>query len=249
MKAFIVTGTSRGIGEALAELLLHRDNIVYCISRTTNERLVKQAAQQNARLRYYPCDLSKLTDIDGLMETIIRSIKQEHSIASICVINNAGMLPPVMPIGQCETEQMIDNVSINLLAPMIITSRFIGLTKEMAVDKRMMNVSSGSAKYLLPSQSCYSTAKAGLDSFSKSIHLEQQNVPNPVKIASVYPGMIDTQMQAEIRSVSKENFPFVEQFIQLAQAGMLETAEKTAKKLLQLLLSESYGQAPLVEEL
>ncbi|MEC1662055.1 hypothetical protein [Bacillus halotolerans] len=36
-----------------------------------------------------------------------------------------------------------------------------------------MNISSASAKYLLPSQSCCSTSKAGLDSFSKSISLEQ----------------------------------------------------------------------------
>jgi len=61
--------------------------------------------------------------------------------------------------------------------------------------------------------------------------------------------MIDTHMQAEIRSTSKENFPYVDQFIKMAQDGLLQTPENTATKLLELLLSEHYGQSPLVEQL
>ncbi|MNJ59217.1 Benzil reductase ((S)-benzoin forming) [compost metagenome] len=132
---------------------------------------------------------------------------------------------------------------------MILTSRFIEMTKELDIDKRVMNVSSGSAKFLLPAQSCYSTAKAGVDSFSKSIHLEQQHASNPIKITSVYPGMINTSMQEEIRSTDKEYFPFVDQFIKLEQDGLLQTPEYTAEKLIELLLSEQFGQVPLVEQL
>lgn len=249
MKAYIITGTSRGIGEALAEQLLFPENSVYCISRSLNVRLEQLAAKREAKLNYYTYDLNELTGINCLMKELLSSIKLETDLEAVYLINNAGMLSPVMPIEQCDTELIIQNVTINLLAPMILTSRFIEMTRELAVDKRVLNVSSGSAKFLLPAQSCYSTAKAGVDSFSKSIHLEQQHVPHSVKIASVYPGMIDTHMQAEIRSTSKENFPYVDQFIKLEQDGMLQTAEYTAAKLLELLLSEDYGQSPLVEQL
>ncbi|WP_169091078.1 (S)-benzoin forming benzil reductase [Paenibacillus sp. PL91] len=249
MKAYIITGTSRGIGEALAEQLLMSENSVYCISRSVNDKLEELGATRGAKLSYYTYDLNELTGIDHLMKKIVGSIKLEEDLEAIYLINNAGMLSPVMPIEQCDTELIIQNVTINLLAPMILTSRFIEMTKELAVDKRVMNVSSGSAKFLLPAQSCYSTAKAGIDSFSKSVHLEQQHALNSVKIASVYPGMIDTHMQAEIRSTSKENFPYVDQFIKMAQDGLLQTPENTATKLLELLLSEHYGQSPLVEQL
>lgn len=137
---------------------------------------------------------------------MLSSIKQEKELEGIYLINNAGMLSPVKPIDQCQTEEIIGNMTVNLLAPMVLTSRFIDMTKELDIDKRVMNVSSGSAKYLLPSQSCYSTAKAGLDSFTKSIYLEQQLVPNPVKVTAVYPGMINTALQAEIRSTNKDQF-------------------------------------------
>lgn len=112
-----------------------------------------------------------------------------------------------------------------------------------------MNISSASAKYQLPSQSCYSTSKAGLDSFSKSISLEQADQLNPVKIAAVYPGVIDTQLQTEIRSVGKEDFPYVDQFIQLEKEGRLQSAEETARLLIDLLNSEEFGQPSVVENL
>lgn len=249
MKAYIITGASRGIGKALAEQLLQPDNIIYCISRSINGNLEELSAAKKSTLNYYAYDLNELTGIDSLMETIIASIKEQDNLKVIYLINNAGILAPVIPIEQCKPQQIIENISINLIAPMLLTSLFIALTKELTVDKRVMNISSGSAKFLLPNQSCYSTAKAGIDSFSKSIHIEQQHVANPVKISSVYPGMIDTQMQAEIRSTSKKDFPDVDQFIQIEENGLLQTPDFTATKLLELLESDHFGQSPLIEQL
>ncbi|NKI11018.1 SDR family NAD(P)-dependent oxidoreductase, partial [Salmonella enterica subsp. enterica serovar Infantis] len=104
-------------------------------------------------------------------------------------------------------------------------------------------------KYLLPSQSPYSTAKAGLDSFTKSIYLEQKEELFPVKVASVYPGVIDTRLQTEIRSTRKEKFPYVELFNQLYKEEKLQTPLETAEKLIQLLLDSDFGKETIVEVL
>ncbi|GGG68649.1 (S)-benzoin forming benzil reductase [Paenibacillus radicis (ex Gao et al. 2016)] len=252
MKYFILTGTSRGIGEALAEQLLDENHHLLCISRTANQQLIEHANAINCRLDYFPFDLSHVNGIDGLIEAVfevIHSAVPQAEVEAIYLINNAGMLAPVAPIELSSAEQMTENVHINLLAPMIMSSNFIKRTHNMNVDKRIMNISSASAKYLLPSQSCYSTAKSGLDTFSKSVSLEQQGKTYPVKVASVYPGMIDTDMQAQIRSASKENFPFVDQFVQIAEEGKLQTPEYTARKLLDLLFSENFGDTAVVETL
>lgn len=79
--------------------------------------------------------------------------------------------------------------------------------------------------------------------------LEQLNKEYPAKVVSVYPGMIDTQLQAEIRSVSNETFPYVDQFIQIAQEGKLQTPEYTASKLIEILFSENFGSTVVIEEL
>lgn len=249
MKAIIITGTSQGIGEALANQLLNEAHHICCISRTSNPKLIERAEQSSNKLSYFPFDLTRLNEIDQLLAEVFAAINAESKLDAIYLINNAGMLSPVAPIELNSATSIIENVQLNLLAPMIITSNFIRLTQEMNIDKRIMNISSASAKYLLPAQSCYSTAKAGLDSFSKSVNLEQSGKAYPVKVAAVYPGMIDTQLQAEIRSTSSELFPYVEQFKQLAEAGKLQTPDYTAEKLIEILFRHDYGSNALIEEL
>ncbi len=249
MKYFIITGTSRGIGEALANQLLAENHHIFCISRADNERLIERAREKNVRLSYCPFDLNHVGEIDKLFDEIFSTIKREADITAIYIINNAGMLTPFAPIEQCSSASITENVTVNLIAPMIITSNFIKHSQELSVDKRIMNISSASARYLLPSQSCYSTSKVGLDSFSKSVSLEQSNQLYPAKVTSVYPGMIDTQLQTEIRSTNKELFPYVDQFIQVAQEGKLQTPDYTAQKLIDILFSEDFGNTVVVENL
>ncbi|MBO0992748.1 (S)-benzoin forming benzil reductase [Bacillus sp. SD088] len=248
MKYFIITGTSRGIGESLVKQLLHnQDHHIMCISR--NERnFVDIEKEYPAHVSYFPFDLNEIIGIDHLFQKIFTFV-DEQNIDSIYLINNAGILSPIGPIEENESEEIIRNFNVNLLAPYLFTANFIRHTNHLKVDKRILNISSGSAKYLLPSQSAYSTAKAGVDSFSKSIHLEQKDKSHPVKIVSVYPGVIDTQLQTEIRSTSTEEFPHVELFRQIHSEGNLQTPDKTAEQLLELLFSAEYGAQTIVEEL
>ncbi|WP_244562836.1 SDR family NAD(P)-dependent oxidoreductase [Paenibacillus uliginis] len=147
--------------------MLDENHHIFCISRTSNRRLIELAKEKNNRLSYHPFDLNNLSGIDQLFEELFNTIQHESEIDAVHLINNAGMLSPVAPIELNSADCIIENVNINLLAPMIFTSNFIKHTLELNVDKRIMNISSASAKYLLPSQSCYSTSKAGLDSFQE----------------------------------------------------------------------------------
>lgn len=52
MKYFIITGTSRGLGEALAYALLETGNQLFCISRTRNESLINAANERHVPLEY-----------------------------------------------------------------------------------------------------------------------------------------------------------------------------------------------------
>ncbi|ANY65971.1 short-chain dehydrogenase [Paenibacillus sp. BIHB 4019] len=249
MKVFFITGTSRGIGEELANQLLAEGHHLFCLSRAENEQLIERSIQKKTSMTYYPFDLNHLLHIEHMFTELFSMIPQDREITGLYLINNAGMLAPVAPIEQNSAQSIIENANINLLAPMIMTANFLKRARDYQVEKRIMNISSGSARYLLPSQSCYSTSKAGLDSFSKSVSLEQTVQPYPAKVVSVYPGMIDTQMQAEMRSVSKADFPYVDQFIQIAEEGKLQTPEYTAAKLIELLFSEDFGSTVVVENL
>jgi len=249
MKVFIITGTSQGIGDSLATMLLQEDHQLFCISRNVNERLIEKASENNTPMKYYSFDLTNVAAIEELFQQIYSEIEELPDLTGIYLINNAGVLAPVSPIEKADTYSIVANLHINLLAPMIMTSCFIKHTSHLTIDKRILNVSSGSAKYLLPSKSCYSTSKAGLDSFSKSIQLEQADKTHPVKIAAVYPGIIDTRLQKQIRTVSKEDFPYVDQFVQIAEQGHLQTPQYTARKLIDILLHDDFGNTAIIESI
>ena len=247
MKHIIITGTSRGIGESLANQFIDPSHHMICISRTANQGLMDRAKELDCEMDYFNYDLTDISGLDKLCEEIFQRIDLHSSGEAVYLINNAAMLTPVCPMDQLETEQIVENLHLNLLAPMVITSNFLRLTKHMNVDKRILNISSASAKYILPSQSAYSTAKAGLDSFTKCIDIEQKLASYPAKAAAVYPGMIDTSLQSEIRSVSTELFPYVNEFIQLSEEGKLQSPDYTASKLIELLVSEDFGKTVLIE--
>ena len=93
-------------------------------------------------------DLQDVHNLETNFNEIISSI-QEDTVSSIHLINNAGTLAPMKPIEKAESELLITNVQINLLAPMILTSTFMKHTKDWKVDKRVINISSGAGKILI----------------------------------------------------------------------------------------------------
>ncbi|WP_314591128.1 SDR family NAD(P)-dependent oxidoreductase [Paenibacillus terrigena] len=192
MRYFIITGSSRGIGKTLTEKLLSPNHHLFCISREVNNELLSLAESNNVSMDYFDVDLKDVHKLDDLMNQIIQKI-DASIIESIYLVNNAAVVKPVEFISQSEPNGIIDHMNINLIAPMLLTSSFIKYTKALKVDKRVMNISSGLSFNLKPMLSCYSTSKAGLETFVKSIGVEQGDV----KIMGVRPGATDTQMYEE----------------------------------------------------
>jgi len=181
LKYFIITGSSRGIGKAITEKL-----------REINNELIALAKSKDVLMDYFGFDLRNMQEIDDLMSKIVNKIS-DSNIESIYLINNAAVVKPVEVVSQSEHNEIIDHMNINLIAPMLLTSSFIKYTDAYKVDKRVMNISSGLSFNLKPMLSCYSTSKAGLETFIKSIGVEQ----NAVKIMGVRPGATDTKMYEE----------------------------------------------------
>jgi NAD(P)-dependent dehydrogenase (short-subunit alcohol dehydrogenase family) len=66
-----------------------------------------------------------------------------------------------------------------------------------------------------------------------------------VRICSLAPGVIDTEMQAEIRATPPERFPLRERFIELQRAGELATPQSTARAVVEYLLATGFGREPV----
>lgn len=246
MNYYIITGTSRGLGEAITEKLLVKGNHIFCISRNRNEKLIEVANSLQIPLQYIQFDLAQVNALDELMDHIFLKI-HKTSVQSIVLINNAGILAPIKPIELCSSEDMIMNTQINLTAPMILSSRFISHTADIHSDKQIINISSGAGKKPYFGWSNYCSTKAGLDLFTRCVGVEQSDKEYPVRILSIAPGVIDTEMQREIRVTPKEHFQSLDRFIAMKEDGDLLPPAVAADYILNVIANQIIPNGALLD--
>lgn len=246
MSHYIITGTSRGIGEAIARKLLKPGNTLFCASRTLNEELVEKAVSIGATIYYYTTDLSDPLAVAGFSDLIWEKIAPED-VKCIALINNAGMLAPIGPIEQNDPVQLLMHIQLNLLAPMLLTSSFLQRTAHWNMPKVVFNISSGAAGKAYSGWSAYCSSKAAIDMFTRTVALEQSKAPFPAKILAFAPGIVETAMQAEIRESDAEGFPEKDNFVKLHKEGHLSTPEYVADAILNALFNESIPQGSIMD--
>ncbi|MDD2526942.1 MAG: (S)-benzoin forming benzil reductase [Lentimicrobiaceae bacterium] len=244
MKYYIVTGTSSGIGEALALRLINEKQKVFCISRRMNAKLTKMAASQHAGLWYYQLNLANGQGIAHIMREIFTFIDPEIA-SGVALINNAGVVSPVAPSGKLDIRSLENHIKVNLTAPMILANEFISRASSLKVEKTIVNISSGAAQNPYSGWSAYCSSKAGLNMLTKVIALEQQSEKWPVRIFSVAPGVVNTSMQKNLRQTSAEDFPQLDKFIHLYKSKQLSEPDAVAKKLIEL----TFGNDPASGEI
>ncbi|WP_164462177.1 (S)-benzoin forming benzil reductase [Bacillus sp. FJAT-42376] len=246
MKTYIITGTSKGLGEALALQFIRHGHTVVGISRTENTMLQQTAKKTNSEFHEILADLTNTDKIPSVMEHVFSKISLSGQ-SDISLINNAGIVHPVAPSESASASDISRNVSLNLMAPMILTSEFIKRTEGCQSAKKIMNISSGAARKPYIGWSSYCSSKAGLDHFTRCVAAEQKDKQNGVKCVSIAPGVIDTGMQEDIRNLEKGKFPEQDRFIQLKEEGKLYTPGYAAEKLVQVLESEHFGSEAIMD--
>ncbi len=239
MKKFILTGHSRGLGAAVAEQLLQSGHAVMGLSRKAHPTLKQRYPEQ---LIEYSLDLSQRDAVLRLLES--QSLTNYLSNASAAVlINNAGILSPIGMNGSLSNAAIYDAVSINVSAAIALSNQFIALTHQMP-DRRIVQISSGAARSPYAGWSIYCATKAALDQYTRCLAVE---APKGLKVASLAPGVIDTDMQAQVRATSLSAFPMRPRFDQLKQDNALATPDSVAEKLLRFLDHPDFGQEPCTD--
>ena len=224
-KIVIITGASKGLGLGLAKEYHKNGYRVLSISRSNIEKLYA--------LEQYQCDLSKTETIEDTLKEIFSHLDKNNT-SNLTLINNAGDLGTVNTIENISPEEISYTIRVNLTAPLILSSLFIKFSKGWDCKKQLFNISSGAAINPYESWVMYCSSKAGVDMMTKVVSKEQKELKNGVSIVSIYPGVIDTDMQAKARNTPKENFKSVQRFIDFYEHGDLFTPKQVAEKIYHL---------------
>lgn len=236
-KYFIITGTSRGLGQAFAENLLDENHVLFLVSRSENADITKKAMMKNCRINSISYDLSELTNINRLMSNIIDHIATDDC-DGVFLINNAATAEPVKPIDKAAMDEIITAANLNYLAPVLLTAAFIRGTNKFKIQKKIMNITSGAATNPHHGMGMYCSTKAGLDQFIRCIALEQDKREHPVEIHGISPGFVDTEMLRGLGEKSTDDFASKPMFQEVISSGKPLTPDAVAKKILHLWFSE-----------
>jgi benzil reductase ((S)-benzoin forming) len=244
MIAAIVTGCSRGLGLALTRQLLRQSCKVIGIARTPPPEL--ETALNDGSLCFISADLSDSTEVEQLMARALDSLGHQQ-FTRLCLINNAGVVTPMAQAGSYDDSQVHAAMAINLTTPILLTNAFLAAAPQFSSDLRILNISSGAAVSTYPGWGIYGASKAGIDHFSRHVALEQANTVQPARIAALYPGVVDTDMQSSIRATDSQQFPMKERFTALKRDGALTTPEDAARQILRFLDADEFGTETVVD--
>ncbi|WP_372795163.1 SDR family NAD(P)-dependent oxidoreductase [Lutibacter sp.] len=237
-KIVIITGGSKGLGLGLAKKYHKQGYRVISISRSKIDKLY--IAEQ------YQCDLSKTDTIEHIMIEIFSHL-DKNTTTHLTLINNAGELGTVNTLDAIAPLNISHTIQVNLIAPLVLNSLFIKLTKGWECKKQIFNISSGAAVKPYEGWSIYCASKAGVDMMTKVISKEQKEINNGVSIVSIYPGVIDTDMQVQVRTTPKQNFKSVQRFIDFYKHGDLLSPKEVANKIYHLDVTDELKNGQILD--
>jgi benzil reductase ((S)-benzoin forming) len=223
----IVTGVSHGLGEALAFELLRRDLHVLGVGRRSSPRLGHPC------YRFLRFDLAQASMLPAVLEPAFTAIASERP-SYVCLVNNAATIDPVGVLGTAEADHIVTSMAVNLVAPVVLASEFCRVFRDDAVERRIVNVSSGAARSAISGESLYSIAKAGLEMLTRALAAEHAS-PR-FRAISLRPGIMDTPMQSYARAQARERLPSVDMFRNFHEGGQLVPPDVVARKIVDRLL-------------
>lgn len=238
----LVTGTSAGIGEAVAQRLLDRDWKVIGIAR-------RPPTISHTAYRHVSYDLAQVTGNPSVLETEIQGFLGEGLPTRAGLVNNAAVPEGLMPLDRLQVKDLARIYAVNVIAPIWLMGLFTRLVpRDSAL--RIVNVSSGAATMGFPGLAAYGSSKAALRLAGMSLASEwKSDSPAHVRpdaaILSYEPGVVETDMQRYARARPHDEFPWVGMFLEFEARRVLVPPERPAADIVSFL--ESDHQPPFAE--
>lgn len=223
MKIVFVTGVSKGLGQALSQILCEYDDVkVIGIGRRDGDKLLHRNYQ------FHYCDLEKTTQLEAIIEPLFIEAKAQQP-SFVCLINNAAAGSPIQTVGNLGVSECTQSLSVNLIAPLALSNSFCRKLKGITGGKKIINISSGAAELAVAGIGVYCVAKAGLEMLTRI--LAEENQDSGFSCIAIRPGLIDTDMQTLLRKSSHRELPSVELFKSYRQNNYLSPPETIARKI------------------
>jgi len=197
-KISIVTGGAMGIGREIA-LRLARDGsdvAIVDIEEEPAQEVVKEIQSMGRKSRFFEGDVARWDQVKAMVEGVLKDFKGIDIL-----INNAGIVGPVVPVWEYGVEDWDRVMEINMKGIFLCCKAVMPFMLKQK-SGRVVNIASIAGKEGNPRMSAYSSSKAAVIAFTKSLAKEvaQQNI----MVNCITPALIETHMMEIMESEQRE---------------------------------------------
>lgn len=196
-KTVLITGASRGIGAAAVRAFAEAGANVGLIARSKGEIAALAEELGPDRALAITCDIVRFWEVSAAVDATIEAFGRLDVL-----INNAGVIDPIAPVDEADTDAWGQLVDINL------KGAFHGLRAAAPVMAAqgagtIITISSGAATTPIEGWSAYCASKAGAKMLTEAADLELRG--KGLRVMGLSPGTVATDMQKVIKGSSVDN--------------------------------------------
>ena len=220
MRVVLVTGSSHGIGRAIAKEL-SKDSLVIANYNNSQEQADSLKQEVGDNLEIYKADVSKREEVHKMIEYIVNKYKK------IDVIINTAGIDLVKLFTEVTDEDWNYVINTNLYSVFCVSQE----GAKYMINQKSGNIINISSIFGIIGASCesiYSVSKAGIDGLTKS--LAKELGPSNIRVNSIAPGLIDTKMNNDL---TQDDIQKLEEEIPIGRIGKPLEIAKTVRMLLE----------------
>ncbi len=231
----VITGASRGIGAAIASAAEASGAVVATCNRSSSTA----AHQLTADL----AEPSTWPAFAAWYDALVEEIAPDRSV----FVHNAATLTPIGFAGEVDADGYQANVLLNSAAPQVLGGAVIAAATRTKTPTVVVQLSSGAGKTPYPGWTSYCASKAAVDMWVRSVGIEQARRGDLVRAVAVSPGVVATEMQAEIRASADAAFPQVERFRSMHDEGALADPIEVGSSIWDLAVADDWQNGAVLD--
>jgi len=247
LELYIITGSSRGLGAAMAEQVLAPGVRLLGMARGIHPGLEAKAAARQAQVEQFAIDLEQAPLAAQRLQQWLEAQPAER-VGRATLVNNAAVLAASGPLELSDSGQISRVIRVGTEAPILLTAAFLRVTRHWRAARRVLMISSGAGRHAMVGAASYCASKAALDHFARAVALDEARLGIAgAQIVSLAPGVIDTDMQTELRRTDPEVFANRQFFVDLHERGQLLSPSDAATRVLAYLDRQDFGSQPVAD--
>ncbi len=221
----VITGATGGIGSQISNLCINSAGITKVVLIYKNELKYNNIFGEfkNDKIIKMKCDMCEPYQLE-----LYKILSEIDDVIKVTIVLTSFVIDPIKKIVDLSSEEILRNINTNIVFQIEILKELCLISKHKRFELYVINMDSGAAYTPINGWSLYSSAKAFINMFVKSLQKEES-----INAVTYNPGVVDTNMQAIIRNANENEFDFVHQFLEYKEKSILNTASDVALNIFQ----------------